>query len=309
MKQTKLLIKVSKLTLLMVIIIGMTFSGSALATKAAKGGSEQKMFQGTANSEHFKGNHFGQLKSTHNITSASAISQIVKTVGLNLDHVRFVKEPKASDTFKKVKDNAWYAQAFVIANYYGLDIPKDINPSAKVSREQFSHWLYKAIAAKGDYAWTMMYVDIKDSKGINSAYMDSIQKLLNAGIAQLDKNKNFRPNDSITHSEAADMLERTANFLKGNASEQPIRSKLYDVGLTSEKMSGGDILKVTISAMAPHPGYGMEVSSIEYKDGKAVINYRIVSPGKGIYPQVISEVKAETYIPSNYQPVLGEETK
>lgn len=305
MKKTKLLFKISKLTLLMVIMIGMTFSGSALASKAVKDDSGQKVIVRAIEPKLV----IGQYKSTHKITSASAISQIVKTVGLSLDHVRFIKQPKASDTFKKVKDNAWYAQAFVIANYYGLDIPKDINPSAKVSREQFSHWLYKAITAKGDYAWTMMYVDIKDSKGINSAYMDSIQMLLNTEIAQLDKNKNFRPNDSITTGEAADMLERTAKFIKGNDPDQPVRGNLYDVGLTSEKISGGDILKVTVSASAPHPGYGIEVSSVEYKDGKAVINYRIVPPGKGIYPQVITEVKAVTYIPSNYQPVLGEKAK
>lgn len=305
MKKANMFYRISKLTLLMVIVIGMTFSGSALASKAVKGDSIHKAIPRAIEPKLV----IGQYKSTHKITSASAISQIVKTVGLNLDHVRFVKQPKASDTFKKVKDNAWYAQAFVIANYYGLDIPKDINPSAKVSREQFSHWLYKAITAKGNYYWTMMLYDIKDSKDINSAYMNSIQSLLNAGIAQLDKNKNFRPSDSITHGEAADMLERTAKFIKGNEPDQPSRGNLYDVGLTSDKMANGDVLKVTVSAMAPHPGYGIEVSNVEYKDGKVVISYRVIPPGKGIYPQVITEVKAVTYIPSNYQPVLGEKAK
>src|SRR5690242_11903232 len=44
------------------------------------------------------------------LTEAQSIQLIVHVLGLNLDRVRFVKEPKASDFFTYAKDNTWYAQ-------------------------------------------------------------------------------------------------------------------------------------------------------------------------------------------------------
>lgn len=310
MKSTKLFCKIPRLTLLMVIVFSLMFGGSASAFNDIQGDKEQKAIERLEKLGLIKGERYGQFKPAQKITGASAVSLIVKTLGLNLDTIRFVKQPKASDYFTKVKDDAWYAEAFVIAQYNGLDIPKDINPSAKVTKEQFSHWLFQALNTKGEFVWTLQYTEIKDDKAINASYMESIQKLLNVGIVTLDKNNKFQPDLPVTRSEAAGMLDRTLQFIEDTQSgTEPVRGKLYDFTLSSDKISA-DITKVTISAMAPHPGYGLEVAGIEFTDGKAVIAYRILPPEQGkFYPQVITEVKAVTYIPADYKPVLGTETK
>ncbi|MUG88635.1 S-layer homology domain-containing protein [Paenibacillus timonensis] len=310
MKTKKTLSKFPKLTLLMVIVFTLMFGGTASAFNDIKGDKEQKAIEHLEKRGIIKGDFHGRYYPAQKLTGASAVSLIVQTLDLNFDTIRFIKMPKASDYYTKVNDNAWYAEAFVIANYYGLDIPKDINPAAKVTKEQFSHWLFKGLSTKGDYMWTMQYLNINDEKQINKDYMNSIQSLLQAKIVTLDKKGSFGPKQPVSRSEAAGMLDRTLQFIEDRQPvENPVPGSLYDFGMNTDKISN-DITKVSITAMAPHPGYGLEVSSITFKDGKAIIDYRVVAPQPGqFYPQVISEVTAVTYIPAGYQPVLGAQSK
>lgn len=310
MKTKHHLSKFPKLTLLMVIVFTLMFGGTASAFSDIKGDKEQKAIERLEKHGIIKGDFHGRYYPAQKLTGASAVSLIVKALDLNFDTTRFVKMPKASDYYTKVNDNAWYAQAFVIANYYGLDIPKDINPAAKVTKEQFSHWLFKALSTKGSYMWTMQYLSINDEKQINKDYMGSIQSLIKAKIVALDKKGNFGPKQPVSRSEAAGMLDRTLQFIEDHQTVvNPVPGSLYDFGLSTDKISN-DVTKVTITAMAPHPGYGLEVSNISFKDGKALIDYRVLPPEPGqFYPQVISEVKAATYIPAGYEPVLGAQSK
>ncbi len=306
---SKFAFKWIKLTLLMVIAFTLLVGGTASAFQDAKGGREQKAIETLKKRGILKGDQSGYFKPNQKLDNASAIMLIVGAFELNLDNLRFVKKPEASDYYSKVKNDDRYDGAFVIALYRGLDIPKDIDPSAKVTKEQFSHWLFQAISTQGEYAWPMIYTEIKDGKSIDADLMGSVQKLLNAGIVTLDKNKKFNPAGPITFSEAAGMLERALGFVEDSKPTGTVTGNLYDFNLSKDKVNGG-IYKVTVSAMAPHPGYGIEIASIVFDGDKAVINYRITGPEKGkLYPQVITEVKAVTYIPDNYKPVLGEGTK
>lgn len=244
------------------------------------------------------------------VDGATALTLIVKGLNLNIDTIRFIKEPKASDYFTNVKDNASYAMTFIIALENGLDIPKDIDPNKKITREQFAHWLFQAISTKGDYAFTEQYIMLNDEDKVTQAFSNSVQKLLVADIAELDKKQNFRPQDAITRSEAAVLLDRAIEFVEKTPLpevEEPQTSVLGEVKLASEAYSA-DVTKVTLSATVPHPGYGLEVSTIEFKDGNAIVHYRTTPPDPAaLYPQVITDVKTFAYIPSTYKPVLGSE--
>ncbi len=241
------------------------------------------------------------------INAATAVTLIVKGLGLNIDHIRFIKEPKASDYYTKVKDDSSYAKYFIIAQFNGLDLPKNINPSAQVSKEQFAKWLYGALSHKGDYAWIEIYMDVKDADQVTQGYMDSIQKLLIAKIAALDSKTKFYPKQSITRGEAVSMIAKTVKFIEtAKPTPAPESSVLTDAKLTAEQESPA-VTRVTVSAMAPHPGYGIEITGIQFAKGEAVIQYRAVLPDPNkMYAQVITEVKAVTYVPSNYKAVLGE---
>jgi hypothetical protein len=298
------------LLLLFVASLCFSLAGSAYAFQDVKKDPEKASIERLEKDKIVKGDGNGKFTPKQSMNVASAVTLIVNGMSLNIDNIRFIKEPKASDYFTKVPDNASYAKAFIIAQLNGLEIPKDIDPAAKATREQFSHWLFKAISKKGDYAFIDIYMQFKDEKSVNPAYMDSIQKLLIVKIATLDKNGNFRPKEAITRSEAAGMLDRARLFVKNTKPIEPVpqpTSPLTGVTLIAQKISD-DVKRVTITAQAPHPGYGIEVSSIQYNGSQAVVNYRVIQPDPNLsYIQVITEVKAVAYIDAKYEPVLGSE--
>ncbi|MCD9024296.1 S-layer homology domain-containing protein [Cohnella silvisoli] len=281
------LLKKPIMYLMLVAIFSMALSGSAYAHKG--------------NDDWNKHNE------KNSIDAATAVTLIVKGLDLNIDNIRFIKEPKASDYYTKVKDNASYAGSFIIAQFNGLDLPKDINPSAKVTREQFVKWLFGALSHKGDYAWIEIFQEIADANQVTKGYMDSIQKLLIAKIVTLDNKQKFHPKNSVTTAEASTMIARTVNFIK-NTKPAPIPETpvLNDVKLTSDKESD-TVTRVTIAALAPNPGYGIEITGIQFVKGEAIISYKAVLPDPDkMFAQVITEVKAVTYVPSSYKPVLGQ---
>ncbi|WP_372663207.1 S-layer homology domain-containing protein [Cohnella sp.] len=285
------IIKKPFMLLMLIAIFSMALSGAVFAKDQSNKTQDKK---------------YDRYHAKFNIDAATAVALIVKGLNLNIDHIRFIKAPKASDYFTKVKDNAWYAEHFIIAQHTGLGLPQYINPSAKVTKEQFSQWLFGALSNKGEFTWIEIYMEIADADQVTKGYMYSIQKLLIAKIATLDSKQKFYPKENITRGEALAMIGKTKSFIK-NATPviQPETPVVTDVKLTPDKLSD-DVTRVTLTAMAPHPGYGFEVSSIAFANGEAIINYRVIEPDPDkFYAQVITELKLVTYISSQYKPVLG----
>ncbi|WP_372631489.1 S-layer homology domain-containing protein [Cohnella sp.] len=242
------------------------------------------------------------------ITVAKAVSAIVKGLDLNIDHIRFIKEPKASDYYSKVKDDAPYANDFIIAQFNGLDLPKDVNPSAKVTREQFAKWLYGALSQKGEYAWIEIFINVSDAKLISDGNMESIQKLLIAKIFTLDGKQRFHPKNGVTQAQADILIARTVKFIRdASPIEEPAPSIFNNATLSTEKVTD-EVVKVTVTATAPHPGYGIEITGISFVKGEAVIQYRAILPDPDkMYPQVLRDISVSTYISTGLSPVLGAE--
>lgn len=110
-----------------------------------------------SNTDHIKslqergivsGKGIGEFKPNGKLTYASAVTMLVKGFDLNINNIRFIKAPKATDNFPNLKDNAWYSQAFVIAYHNGLEIPSDVKANDYITKEQFAHHLFQAIAKK-----------------------------------------------------------------------------------------------------------------------------------------------------------------
>jgi len=282
-------------------------AGAAYAFNDVNNDPEQTAIEQLQHRGVINGVGHDQFAPKSTLTVGNAVALIVKGLDLNIDNIRFIKEPKASDYYAHVQDDAWYAQAFIIASHNGLDIQKDINPNDAATREQFTHWLFNALETKGDYAWLEMYMLIHDEDQVNPEYMTSIQHMLIGKIATVDENNDFRPNQPVTRSEAAGMLYRTMEYVKNVEPIVVPHSVLSDVTIRSEE-AGDGIAKITVSAQAPHPGYGIEVSSIHFSGSQAIVNYRVILPDPDkMYAQVITGVKAETYVPAAYEAVLGTE--
>lgn len=231
------------------------------------------------------------------VTYATGIHLIVKGMNLNIDPIRFIKEPKAADYFTGVPNDAWYASSFIVAQLNGLDLPKDIDPNQTMSREEFAHYLAQALHKTGDYAFIEIYLSVADEGQVMSGYMGDIQTLLITHIAQLDEDGRFNPKAAITRSQAAQMLHDAILFVKNH---KPIKepSNQEQITINTVKVTD-DVNKVILSrGEKPSPGYGISIESIRFTEDKhAVIAYKLHEPKPDMmYPAVITEVKAETYV-------------
>jgi hypothetical protein len=147
-----------------------------------------------------------------NMTYAQAVQIIVKGLGLNIDHMRFIKKPEASDSFDNVPNDAWYADAFIVATLNGLPLSRNIDPEHPITREVFANLLAQAMWIKGDFAFIEMWISIQDESDIDKGSMGNIQKLLIAHIAKLDDHQRFLPKQPISRGEAAVMLYDARTF-------------------------------------------------------------------------------------------------
>lgn len=251
------------------------------------------------------------------VTYAKGIAMIVNGLQLNMDHIRFVKEPKASDYFTNVDDEAWYADSLIIAHHNNLDLPQDLDPDAVMSKEAYTHYLFQALMQTGDYAFIELFISIEDSEDIQDAFMDSIQKMIIADIASLDEDQRFHPKADITSLEAVTMLFHAIAFMKEN---KPVHSDETEVSNpnTDEEVKvivapvNDNIQQVTLDwGQQPNPGYGISVQSIEFDHTEqlAKIIYQLHYPEKGkMYPQVIVHVNTVTYIPAGFTVVANQYT-
>jgi hypothetical protein len=149
------------------------------------------------------------------VTVAQGIQFITGGLQLSLAAIDFNIAPTASGLFSKVKDNAWYAEAFINAHYNRVEIPKDINPSQTMTKEQFTTMLVQGMEAIGNLPMiNIKPADIADNSQLDPSYQGAVQRSLVYKINTLDANGKFNPKSEITRAEAAVMVYNAVDFLK-----------------------------------------------------------------------------------------------
>ncbi len=292
------------ITALMMLVLGQSVfafsdTGSNPNAEKIKALKERGILSGTGSD---------QFKPDGELTYAAAISMLVKAFDLNLDNIRFVKKPEATDYFPNLSNDAWYSEAFIIAQVKELDIPADVKANDPVTKEQFAHHLFQAINTTGQYAMIKMWMVINDEDDVTPGYMTNIQNVLLTKIAEVDKDGNFNPKKAITRGEAAGWLYDGLNFVeKHTAIEPQPEYPQYDIKL-DVKAVNDDINKVTLSAEVPHPGHGFRISSIAFEGDQAIIYTEPILPEPDkMYPQVITTVEVATYVDAAFKPVLADD--
>ncbi|MRN53979.1 S-layer homology domain-containing protein [Paenibacillus monticola] len=161
------------------------------------------------------------------ISEAEGVQMIVNAMGLNLDLVRFIKEPKATDYFANASNSAWYSQALIIAAVNGLDLPTDLKPNQKLTREEFTYQLIHAIEISGQLPMVKpVVVEFKDQDQVKVDYSGSIQRALNYGVVQLDTNGKLNPKKEITRAEAAVEISNALAYLKAHPAPVAVNETL-----------------------------------------------------------------------------------
>lgn len=149
------------------------------------------------------------------ITTAEGIQLIVNAFDLNLDGIRFVKMPVASDYFKNANNNAWYANALIIAANQGFELPADLDPNKMWTKEEFVYQLMHVMESKK--ALPMINVvpaKLADESELTIAYQGAIQRALALGFTKVDEKGNFNPKGEISRKESAELIQRSLEYVK-----------------------------------------------------------------------------------------------
>lgn len=298
--------------LFLFISVFFVFSSSVLAFSDIKGDPAEKEIRELKEWKIINGIDDETFAPNKKVTYATGVHLLVKAFDLNIDNIRFIKAPVASDYYSNVKNGKWYSESFIIAHLNGLAVPENVNPNKVMTKEEFAHLLFQALTHEGEFSFIELWVEINDADKINSEYMNSIQKLLITNIAEL-KDDNFNPKKELTRSDAAKMLHKGILFLKQH-NEQLEQEKEYeakqDEEISLETISlTDDVKKVTLSWGEKSWGHTIWITKVEYqKNGEAIIYYDLDYPKPNeIYIQGMTEPKAHVYLPAEFTPVL--ETK
>lgn len=152
------------------------------------------------------------------VTTAQGVQFISGGLQLSLAAIDFNKAPLASATFTKVKDTAWYAEAFVNAHYNNIKIPVNIDPSKPITKELFTNLLVQGVEKAGNLPMiNLVPVDIADAASMDPSYQGSIQRSLKYKINTLEAKDQFRPKSELTRAEAAVMLYNALDYLNSRS--------------------------------------------------------------------------------------------
>ncbi|MBE9598148.1 protease complex subunit PrcB family protein [Pedobacter sp. MC2016-24] len=235
------------------------------------------------------------------VSFGKGIDLIVKALGLNIDNIRFIKAPKATDYVVKADNKAYYAQSIIIAACNGIKLNRSMNPAASMTREQFAIGLNEGIQGTGNYPVNMMWLQVNDEKKFGQGGLASVQNLVKFNVVKLE-NGNFRPKALITATEAAKMLNLAAAFVKAHR-EANVEGRTYEeVTLTSSAVNS-EVNKIVLSrGEKPNSGYQIIINRIVFTASEATVHYQLSDPKSGnSYLQVITNPKAETFIGSMYK--------
>ncbi|MDI3328325.1 MAG: S-layer homology domain-containing protein [Alicyclobacillaceae bacterium] len=230
-------------------------------------------------------------------------------------HAYFVVPPKVEDYFERVQDGVWYTQAFLDCKLSGVDLPKDIDPHASVTREQFAHYLRTALAAKGvDPVVPLVYRVFQDEDQIDPTYRSDIQFMTYFGVMPVEGDA-VRPKDPVTRGSAAAMLSRAVllwmdpdgTWKSGFPAKRP-EGKADEVAFEVKRLND-KVNEVTLTwGEKPNGCYALEITGIRFSGDEAVVLYRTRAPGKGdICPQVVVRPAATTYVDAKYKIRIAED--
>lgn len=195
-------------------LVGNSFAAGTLFTDISNIGAKDKIIA-LQDKGYVNGIEDGLFGPDKTITAAEGIQLIVNALKLNLDAIRFIKKPKATDYFKKADDNAWYANTLIIASMNGLDLLNDLDPNQEWTCEEFTYHLIQAVEKHANLPMiNLVPVEIADEDQITVSYSGAIQRALAYKVTQLDAQGKFNPKAKISRAEAAEQIYNVLEYIK-----------------------------------------------------------------------------------------------
>lgn len=179
------------------------------------------------------------------VTRAQLAAILTNTFGLDYGTIRFIKEPVASDYYRDVDNNAWYASYVVMCAINQVFPAGDDNfyPDRPATRVEVAQAIYRSFNAKGiSVPMIMMMPLFHDTGNLSQEEMNAVVFVNNTGIMRGNDNY-FRPGDNLTRAEMATVVMRCVELIAANETNRdqelqvPVGSILY-LNLASNPTTG-----------------------------------------------------------------------
>ncbi|NLV21915.1 MAG: DUF3298 domain-containing protein [Syntrophomonadaceae bacterium] len=151
------------------------------------------------------------------VTRAQMAKVLTDTFRLDYGQLRFFKQPVASDYYRDVENNSWYAEAAVMCAINEIFYP-DYNfaPARNLTRIEVAHAIHRSFDAKGiSIPMILMMPVYNDTQDLDQDSMNAMVFVSNTGIMKGD-GQNFRPHDSLTRAELAAIINRCIGLISLN---------------------------------------------------------------------------------------------
>lgn len=278
------------------------FAASASAFSDVSDSGNAKVVEFLQQKGIMKGIGSDRFAPSVDLTNAQALQLIVNAFGLETDPgVDHMPDPKFNN-------DAWYAPAYEAALHNQIKtVTKSDSANGKITREAFASLLLEGIDTTGQYPTTKMFIVFEDENEFTKEHMNAIQTLGNMRILSPASGE-FRPQEPITRMEAAQMVYNAVEFIQNVKGGSDEGSETNSVSVVTSKEADGRV-KATLKASLPNPGYGLKIEGVKYDGGKAIVQYSVTNPDPDMmYPQVITDVEASTYLTGTYTEVTTEQT-
>ena len=142
---------------------------------------------------------------------------LARAFDLDYGNMRFMQEPKASDYYYVLREEAWYSQAVVLGAINRLFSPEgNFAGEENVSRIEVARSIYKAFQAKGITVPMIMLMPLYDDTAqLSRDDVNAVVFVSNTGIMKGNDNL-FRPYDSIKRAELAKVLNQCVKLIAMN---------------------------------------------------------------------------------------------
>lgn len=149
------------------------------------------------------------------VTRAQASMVLFRMFHLDYGDKQFIKQPLASDYYRDVDNGAWYAEAVTMCAINTIfEDGEYFRPEQAITRLEMAKAIQNCFTAKKiSIPMIMMLPVYDDIKNLSPGDVNSIAFVTNTAIMRGD-NGNFRPLDTLTRAELAQVLINTNAALK-----------------------------------------------------------------------------------------------
>lgn len=231
------------------------------------------------------------------VTRAEFVASLVRSLGFNLDHYRFLKAPQVSDLYDDVAVNSPYAKDIMIAGYSGIigTNEREFRPLEPLDRAEAADYLINALLlkVKDVNQFKPAEQSFQDLTGLPAQVQQSITLASGLNLMSGNQDGNFQPEAAVSGADAIAAIDRLTNLIQSDQKHPD------DVTYNFITGSDGNRQLELDWGQKPSSGYTISITNMEMVGDTLYVTYKTTEPSPdSINLSVITEPKDTKDLPA-----------